>query len=91
MPLPPNRVDYSPIIDRPRIEWPDGARVAFWGRTQHRALRVRARVRRAPKPLAAHPLPGRAAVWLPGITATEWDFGACSRYSMRITSSAVSR
>ena len=30
MPLPPNRVDYSPIIDRPRIEWPDGARVAFW-------------------------------------------------------------
>ena len=30
MPLPPNRVDYSPIIDRPRIEWPNGARVAFW-------------------------------------------------------------
>ena len=30
MPLPPNRVDYSPIIDRPPIKWPDGARVALW-------------------------------------------------------------
>lgn len=24
------RYDYSPIIDRPRLEWPDGARLAFW-------------------------------------------------------------
>ena len=30
MPLPPDRVDYSPIIDRPAIKWPNGARVAFW-------------------------------------------------------------
>ena len=30
MPLPPNRVDYSPIIDRPIIRWPNDARVAFW-------------------------------------------------------------
>ena len=30
MPLPPNRVDYSPIIDRPIIKWPNGARVALW-------------------------------------------------------------
>lgn len=30
MPLPPNRVAYSPIIDRPTIEWPNGARVALW-------------------------------------------------------------
>ena len=30
MPLPPNRVDYSPIIDRPVIRWPNDARVAFW-------------------------------------------------------------
>lgn len=22
--------DFSPIIRRPRLEWPDGARVAFW-------------------------------------------------------------
>jgi len=22
--------EYSPIIDRPRLEWPNGARVAFW-------------------------------------------------------------
>jgi peptidoglycan/xylan/chitin deacetylase (PgdA/CDA1 family) len=26
----PNRFAYSPINDRPRIEWPNGARVAFW-------------------------------------------------------------
>ena len=30
MALPPFRVDYSPIIDRPPIKWPGGARVAFW-------------------------------------------------------------
>ena len=30
MPLLPNRVEYSPIIDRPRIKWPNDARVAFW-------------------------------------------------------------
>ena len=30
MSLPPYRVDYLPIIDRPRIAWPDDARVAFW-------------------------------------------------------------
>ena len=30
MPLPPDRVDYSPIIDRPPIRWPGGARVALW-------------------------------------------------------------
>ena len=30
MSLPPNRVDYMPIVDRPIIKWPDNARVAFW-------------------------------------------------------------
>ena len=30
MPLPPHRVDYSPIIDRPIIKWPNDARVALW-------------------------------------------------------------
>ena len=30
MPLPPDRVDYTPIIDRPKITWPDGARIALW-------------------------------------------------------------
>ena len=30
MALPPYRVDYSPIIDRPTIKWPNGARVALW-------------------------------------------------------------
>ena len=30
MPLPPDRVDYSPSIDRPIIKWPNGARVALW-------------------------------------------------------------
>lgn len=28
--LPPDRFDYSPIIDRPMIRWPNNARVAFW-------------------------------------------------------------
>jgi peptidoglycan/xylan/chitin deacetylase (PgdA/CDA1 family) len=26
----PGLYDYSPLIDRPKIGWPDGARVAFW-------------------------------------------------------------
>ena len=30
MPLPPDRVDYSPIIERPPIKWPNDARVALW-------------------------------------------------------------
>ncbi|MBI4184553.1 MAG: polysaccharide deacetylase family protein [Proteobacteria bacterium] len=30
MPLPPYRVDYLPIVDRPVIRWPGGARVALW-------------------------------------------------------------
>jgi len=30
MALPPYRVEYSPIIERPKITWPDNARVAFW-------------------------------------------------------------
>ena len=30
MSLPPHRVEYTPIIDRPKIRWPNGARVAFW-------------------------------------------------------------
>lgn len=30
MALPPNRVDYSAIVDRPPIKWPNNARVAFW-------------------------------------------------------------
>ncbi len=30
MALPPYRVDYSPIIERPPITWPNNALVAFW-------------------------------------------------------------
>ena len=30
MPLPPDRLAYSPIIDRPPLKWPNDARVAFW-------------------------------------------------------------
>ena len=30
MPLAPYRVDYSPIIERPPIRWPNNARVALW-------------------------------------------------------------
>ena len=28
--LAPDRWDYSPIVDRPAIKWPNNARVAFW-------------------------------------------------------------
>ena len=28
--LTPNRFDYSPIVDRPAIKWPNNARVALW-------------------------------------------------------------
>ena len=30
MALAPDRIDYSPIIDRPKVKWPNNARVAFW-------------------------------------------------------------
>ncbi len=30
MGLPPDRYDYCPLIDRLRIVWPNGARIAFW-------------------------------------------------------------
>ena len=30
MALPPYRIDYSPIIERPKLTWPNNARVAFW-------------------------------------------------------------
>ena len=30
MKLPPHRVTYSPIIDRPPLKWPNDARVALW-------------------------------------------------------------
>ena len=30
MTLPPNRFGYWPITERPKLEWPGGARVAFW-------------------------------------------------------------
>jgi hypothetical protein len=30
MALLPYRVDYSPLVDRPPITWPNNARVAFW-------------------------------------------------------------
>ena len=26
----PQLYDYSPLCDRPKITWPNGARVAFW-------------------------------------------------------------
>jgi peptidoglycan/xylan/chitin deacetylase (PgdA/CDA1 family) len=28
--VPGDRVDYLPMVDRPRVTWPGGARVAFW-------------------------------------------------------------
>jgi allantoinase len=29
-PMEHERFDYSPIIDRPALHWPNGARVAVW-------------------------------------------------------------
>ena len=26
----PSLYDYSPLVDRPKISWPNGARIAFW-------------------------------------------------------------
>ena len=30
MSLAPHRMDYLPLVDRPTIKWPNGARLAFW-------------------------------------------------------------
>ena len=29
-PLPPHRIDYSPMVGRPVLRWPNDARVALW-------------------------------------------------------------
>ena len=36
-----DRFDYSPIVDRKPLQWPNGARVAVVGHSQHRAFSVR--------------------------------------------------
>jgi allantoinase len=57
MALPPYRVDYSPIIDRPRITWPGGARVALWvsPNVEHYEYLPAATGGRNPWPRTPHP------------------------------------
>lgn len=57
MGLPPNRVGYLPAIDRPRIEWPDGARVAVWvaPNIEHYEFMPPRDPRRNPWPRSPHP------------------------------------
>ena len=57
MPLPPDRVDYSPIIDRPIIKWPRGARVALWiaPNVEHYEYLPQSNKLRNPWPRMPHP------------------------------------
>ena len=52
-----DRVDYSPIIDRPPITWPGGARVAFWvsPNVEHYEYRPAPDGKRDPYPRSPHP------------------------------------
>ncbi|MDE0845733.1 MAG: polysaccharide deacetylase family protein [Actinomycetota bacterium] len=57
MALPPNRIDYLPMVDRPTISWPDGARVAFWvaPNVEHYEYLPPRDPRRNPWPRSPHP------------------------------------
>ncbi len=55
--LKPDRVEYSPIIDRPRLRWPNGARVALWvvPNVEHYEYLPLANKYRNPWPRSPHP------------------------------------
>ena len=57
MALPPDRVDYSPIIDRPPITWPGKARVALWisPNVEHYEYLPAFDAKRDPYPRSPHP------------------------------------
>jgi hypothetical protein len=63
MPLAPDRVDYSPIIDRPVIRWPNGARVAFWVAPNIEHYEYLPLLDGSRKSMAAHAAARRAAVF----------------------------
>ena len=45
------RYDYSPIIHRPRLEWPGGARVALWLGPNVECFHIDKALPRVPEPL----------------------------------------
>tara|TARA_B100001094_G_C18134265_1_gene774115 strand:+ start:542 stop:1465 length:924 start_codon:yes stop_codon:yes gene_type:complete len=57
MDLPPNRIGYLPMVDRPTVSWPDGARVAFWvaPNVEHYEYLPPRDPRRNPWPRSPHP------------------------------------
>ena len=36
--MEPDRFNYSPIVDRPKLSWPNGERLAVWVLPQRRTL-----------------------------------------------------
>ncbi len=57
MALPPHRVDYLPMADRPKISWPDEAKVALWiaPNIEHYEYLPPRDPRRNPWPRSPHP------------------------------------
>ena len=57
MTLPPHRVDYLPMTDRPIIKWPNNARVAFWvaPNVEHYEYQPPDSLLRNPWPRTPHP------------------------------------
>ena len=57
MGLPPHRVDYLPMADRPNIVWPNGAQVALWiaPNVEHYEYLPPRDPRRNPWPRSPHP------------------------------------
>ena len=57
MALPPHRVDYLPMADRPKISWPDEAKIALWiaPNIEHYEYLPPRDPRRNPWPRSPHP------------------------------------
>ena len=78
MTLPPHRMDYSPIVDRPVIKWPNNARVAFWvaPNVEHYGTSLPWMVFAIPGPVS--PIPTCSNI-LPMNSAIGWASGGCWR------------
>ena len=68
--MEPGRYDYLPLIDRPIIRWPNGARVAFWVGPNIEFYEIES-ARRTGPPVVASSVSGRpelfaARLWQPG-------------------------
>ena len=63
--MDPYRFGYSPVIERPKLAWPNGARVAVWvcpNIEHYEYVPAEVRVR---NPVAAHAASRRAGLWRP--------------------------